>query len=65
MSNTNKKNKVNATVLMERDDWEALNLIARQLGYSRTQFLTQIATGGIKIEKNRIAVEEEKLLGEC
>lgn len=57
-----KMDQVNATIRINKEDWEALKKKAEILGMNRTKLFTQIARGKITIEK--IFLEEEKLLGE-
>ena len=55
--------KINATVTIPRQDWEALKKKAESLGMNRTKLLTLIARG--QISMTQIVLEgEEHLLGE-
>lgn len=54
--------QVNATIRINKQDWEALKQKAQNIGMNRTKLLTLIARGEITIEK--IFLEEELLLGE-
>jgi hypothetical protein len=54
--------KVNATMQLPEEDWNLLGAKAKALGISRTQLISRIARGQIRMEV--ILLEEERLLGE-
>ena len=56
-----KPKTINATVRMEPQDWKALQVKAKALGMTRTQFLTQIARAEIQLEKMMLGAEKELL----
>jgi|GEM_PF-3815797 predicted DNA-binding ribbon-helix-helix protein len=56
------KEKINATIRIEREYWEALDGKARSMGMNRTQLLREIALGYIQGQK-ALKTEEKEILG--
>jgi len=62
MENQSKK-KINATVRLEEEDWEALEDKAKAMGMkSRTELLRKIARGYVETRK-ALSTEEKQVLG--
>jgi metal-responsive CopG/Arc/MetJ family transcriptional regulator len=59
------KKTINATVRLDREDWEALQEKAKAMGMeSRTELIREIARGYIETRK-ALTTEEKQVLGKC
>ena len=57
------RRKINATLWMEQEDWDALEDMAKALGMTRTQLVTRIARGEVIQERISINLTQKEILG--